>query len=63
MVREVMWTPTQAARYFLADQLRAEFNDTMPLMEPSVYTDLLRAALDRVSWAELAEDLLAELHD
>ena len=42
--------------YDLADTLRGMYHENSPLEdEASVYTDLLRAALDEVDWSEIAE--------
>ena len=44
----------------LAEQLKEEISDNAPTTEPSVYSDLLNAALSEVNWAEIAENLLSE---
>ena len=44
----------------LAQQLKEEISDNAPTTEPSVYSDLLNAALSEVNWAEIAENLLSE---
>jgi hypothetical protein len=44
----------------LAGQLKQEISDEAPTDEPSVYSDLLNAALSEVNWAEIAESWLRE---
>ena len=44
----------------LAEQLKEEISDNAPTAEPSVYSDLLNAALSEVNWAEIAENLLGD---
>ena len=44
----------------LAAQLKQEISDEAPTDEPSVYSDLLNAALSEVNWAEIAENWLRE---
>ena len=44
----------------LAGQLKQEISDEAPTDEPSVYSDLLNAALSEVNWAEIAENWLRE---
>lgn len=61
MVRDAAWTAPEAARFNLAEQLKDEITDASPLVEPSVYSDLLQAALDTVNWSEMAENLLTDL--
>ncbi len=59
-VREGNWTEEEAARFNLADQLKDEVTDGSPLQDPSMYSDLLSAALGEVDWQEIAEHWLAE---
>ena len=57
------FTPSEHARYMLADQLKDYHEDgaSEALREQSsVYTDLLGAALSEVDWAEIANALLEE---
>ena len=49
-----IWTAEQAAKFNLADQLKEEIRDNAPDTEASMYTDLLRGALDEVNWNEIA---------
>lgn len=60
-VKKGIWTAKEAARFNLADQLKEEFESGNPLTVPSVYTDLLGAALSEVDWNEIAADILVEL--
>lgn len=60
-VQDGTWNAEQAAHFNLADQLKAEFRDAAPLAEPTVYSDLLGAALSEVNWSEIAEQLLADI--
>ena len=61
MVRDAVWTAPEAARFNLAEQLKDEITDASPLMEASLHSDLLQAALDTVNWSEIAENLLTDL--
>src|SRR4051794_8092326 len=45
----------------LARLLEGEVTDAAPLGEPSLYSDLLRAALGEVDWLEIAESYLDEV--
>lgn len=55
------WTVEQAARFTLADRLKEEVADGSPLTaEPSLYADLLGAALDEVNWQEIADHWLVD---
>ena len=45
----------------LSDQLKDKLIDASPLQEPSVYADLLNAALSKVDWYELARSYLDQL--
>lgn len=56
-------TGDEAARIALADALRQQVTEAAPLERPSVYADLLRAALDEVDWHEIAAHLLDEGDD
>lgn len=44
-------------------QIREEIEDGSPLHEPSLYADLLGAALAEVDWSEIAEARLDEFED
>lgn len=56
-----IWTPENAAKFNLADQLKEEVTEAAPLEEASLYSDLLGAALSEVNWDEIAENHLANL--
>jgi hypothetical protein len=60
-VKRGIWTPKEAARFNLADQLKEEITEGHPLNEPSMYADLLSAAFSEVDWREIAESILDEL--
>jgi SOS response regulatory protein OraA/RecX len=52
------------ARYTLAERLKDEHEEQNPLQElrhPSVYSDLLAAALGSVDWSEIAQSLLDDI--
>ena len=54
-----VFTRSEDARYRLADRLKEEITDGSPLIEaPSMYSDLLGAALCEVNWEEIANALL-----
>jgi len=48
------------AVHSLAGQLETEIEDAAPTDSPSVYSDLLTAALSAVNWHEIAEQWLTE---
>jgi len=53
------WTKAESAKFNLADELKESFTEANPLIEDvSVYSDLLRSALDNVDWNEIAANLL-----
>ncbi len=56
-----IWTPNEAATFNLADQLREEIQAGCPLTAPTMYADLLSAALSEVDWQEVAASLLCDL--
>lgn len=56
------WTVAERARFSLADEIKACFEDGNPLMDAnSVYSDLLSTALGRVNWPEIADHLLKDV--
>lgn len=57
-VVDAIWTPDEAARFMLADSMKEEFENDAPTDEPSVYSDLLGAALEAVNWDEVARSLI-----
>ena len=54
------WTAEEATKFHLADQLEEEITEGAPLREPSLYNDLLSAALCEVNWQEIPENWLSE---
>jgi hypothetical protein len=60
--RPKYFTRSEQARYSLSETLRSEINDGNPLADqPSVYTDLLNAAISECDWAEIANALLDDI--
>lgn len=53
-VMDKTWTQEEDILFRLADELRESFEESLPEMEPSVFSDLLRAAISEVSWTEIA---------
>lgn len=49
-----------APRAWLADELKSEFSDAMPIEGASPYVDILGWALDVVDWREIATALLED---
>jgi hypothetical protein len=45
----------------LARRLKDELTEAAPLDQPSLYSDLLWAALDEVDWLEIAESYLEDI--
>ena len=63
-VRERTWEPLEAPVYFLANRLRSEVNEEMPEFGSDLDGNLLRSALAKVYWYEVAAAFLeAELWD
>jgi hypothetical protein len=62
-VEQRIWTVAEAARFGLADQLREEIEDASPIKEPSVYTDLLGAAISNIDWHEVAQAFTDEVQE
>ena len=56
-----MWTPNEAAMFNLSDQLWEEIHEACPLTAPTMYANLLIAALSEVDCQEIAASLLDEL--
>jgi hypothetical protein len=61
-VRDGVWTPEQAARFALANELKDSVQEAAQDALPSagMLCDLLGAALSRVDWHEVAGHLLEE---
>jgi hypothetical protein len=53
----------EASRLLLADWIKEEIMDRLPLSEVDIYMDLLNAALAKIAWCELAAKLLARIDD
>jgi len=53
-------TVEEAASFMLAQKLRREITGASPLQNPSMYGDLLLAALNEVNWEEIALKWLSE---
>jgi hypothetical protein len=49
------WTKDETIRFTLADIVKSSIEDVMPEIEPSMFSDLLSAALGRVEWQEIAD--------
>ena len=62
-VADGIWTPNEATRFNLADQLKDEITDAAPDLGASVYSDLLQAAMDSVNWHEIACNLIEGLEE
>lgn len=58
-----VWHGRERAAYRLAEQLREELTEASPVNEPTVYGDLMNAALEEVNWLEIAESYLDEIGD
>ncbi len=59
-VREGIWSEEEAPKYRLAERLKEEVEGEAPELEPSLYSDLLNAALSEVDWHEVADGFLEE---
>lgn len=59
-VREGIWSEEEAPKYRLSERLKQEVEEGTPELEPSLYSDLLWAALSEVDWHEVAETFLEE---
>src|SRR4051812_8317451 len=55
------WHGREGAACSLARQLQGELTEASPVTEPTVYSDLMNAALDEVNWLEIAESYLDEI--
>lgn len=51
-------TPREAATLSLAKRMQKEVEDDSPCDSVWLYTTLVKAALDEVNWAEIAENFL-----
>src|SRR4051794_4558851 len=55
------WHGEDEAAQGLAAQLKDELSEASPVNEPTVYGDLMNAALEEVNWLEIAESYLEEV--
>lgn len=60
-VAEGLWAVDVAEREELASLMRDDVEQASPLVEASLFSDLLNAALSEVDWREIAEAFLEEL--
>ena len=61
-VNDGVWTRQQARRFMLADRLRESLAGLNPLTDqPSLFSDLLTAALRDVNYEEVADGFLEDL--
>lgn len=58
-----IWTERQAAVFTLADRLKDEAEEAMPDLQASVWSDLLRSAIQEIDWIEIASNLIEEVAD
>jgi len=56
-------TAQEAAKYFLAEQLKEEIAEGAPDVFQGAYSDLLKAALGMVNWDELADAYLQKAEE
>lgn len=59
-VKESVWPAKDAPRFRLAQRMREEVAEGAPEIGPSLYSDLLNAALSEVNWDEVADGFLEE---
>lgn len=62
-VADGIWSVDEAGRYRLADWIKEDIAGEAPTKKPSVYSDLLHAALDAVNWQEIADHLFEDTKD
>jgi hypothetical protein len=55
------WKGQDGAVSGLAEQLKEELAEASPVNEPTLYGDLMNAALEEVNWLEIAESYLDEV--
>lgn len=55
-----VWTAEEATKFTLADSVEEFAKELIEMDEASMRTDLLRWALGRVDWHEIAENLLSD---
>ncbi len=59
-VKSGEWDLQEFASRGLADQLKEEIENSSPLQDASLYSDLLNAAMQAVNWSEIADRLLED---
>jgi hypothetical protein len=57
------WTETEGARIGLSSQLKEEIQEAIPLIDASLYSDLLQSAMDNVEWPEIARSFIENFCD
>ncbi len=62
-VKQGIWTVEQAARFRLADKLKADIEHQNPIHEASMYADLLSAAICEIDFQEIAAHYLDDIDD
>ena len=62
LVREISKNPETGIAY-LADRLKEEIEEQAPKIEPSMYSDLLGAAISEIDFFELAQALLEDVQE
>lgn len=56
-----VWTREETTRFTLADLLKTYLEDYNPLNdEPSMYADLLNAAISEVNWNEISDNIIQD---
>lgn len=56
-----IFTRAEQARFSLAEQLKGWVEVLAPNLPPSMYSDLLNAAISEVDWQEIAENMLEDV--
>lgn len=59
-VKNGIWTECEAAKLRLADDIQKMIEDGNPLVDASLYTDILTANLQEVDWQEIAAGYLED---
>jgi hypothetical protein len=62
-VKKGTWSRENATKYNLADQIKEEIEDNIPLPNAGLYTDLLNGALSEVRWDEVAENFMSNIEE
>jgi len=57
-----VWQPDEASKFLLSDRLKESVEEMNPLADqPSLFSDLVTAALSEVDWHEVAQAFLDDL--